>query len=99
MRLALAVIEVISELSTELVVRYFELWLLKLEGVLPPLQTQLPQALATKTSAFLKKHPSQLEGVILTSGERERLESVCHKLIEYHLEKDLKSQKILKKFI
>ncbi len=41
-RLSLAVLEATQKVSIDRVARYFELWLLKLEGVLPSLEAKLP---------------------------------------------------------
>ena len=96
MRLALAVIQASRKTSIDLVARYFELWLLKLEGVLPRLAGKLSPELAAKSEALLRKHPVQLADVNLTLEEGRRLENLCSQLIEYHLEKRLKAKTMLK---
>ena len=96
MRLALAVIQASRKTSIDLVARYFELWLLKLEGVLPRLAGKLSPELAEKSEALLRKHPVQLADVNLTLEEGRRLENLCSQLIEYHLEKRLKAKTMLK---
>ena len=96
MRLALAVIEASRKASIDLVARYLELWLLKLEGVLPRLEGKLSPELAAKSEALLRRHPLQLTDVSLTPEEGRKLEALCSQLIEYHLEKRLKAKTMLK---
>ena len=96
MRLALAVIEASRKVSIDLLARYLELWLLKLEGVLPRLENKLSPELAKKCEVLLRKHPIQLTDVHLTPGEGRRLETLCSQLVEYYLEKQLKARSMLK---
>jgi DNA repair protein RecO (recombination protein O) len=99
LRLALAVLEASHKVPLESLTRYFELWLLQLEGVLPLLAEKLPDDLASKSRKMMKLHPTELGGVTLSPGESKRLESLCSELIEYHLEKQLKAGKMLKQFL
>ncbi len=94
-RLSLAVLKASQELSIELLARYFELWILRLEGVLPPLDQKLTPELALKVSGMMKLQASELQTVELSPPECKRLESLCSELVEYHLEKRLKSRKFL----
>ena len=99
-RLTLAILEACQQqVRIEWIARYFELWLLKLEGVLPPLEKRLSSALVAKTQAMWKLHPSQLAILELTSEEGKTLETLSVELIEYHLEKPLKTRKVLKELL
>ena len=98
-RLSLAVLEASQKVPIDRVARYFELWLLKLEGVLPSLEEKLPSALATKVYALMKVPATELDTVQLSGEDYRRLESLSSQLIEYHLEKRLKTRKMLKKFL
>ena len=98
-RLSLAVLEATQKVSIDRVARYFELWLLKLEGVLPSLESKLPSALAEKVYAMMKVPAAELDTVQLSGEENRRLESLSSQLIEYHLEKQLKTKKMLKELL
>ncbi len=98
-RLSLAVLEATQKVPIDRVARYFELWLLKLEGVLPSLQEKLPPALAEKVYAMMKIPAAELDTVQLSGKENRRLESLSNQLIEYHLEKRLKAKKMLKELL
>ena len=98
-RLALAVLEASRTASVELLARYFELWLLQLEGVLPEFEGRLPGKLAVKSRMIMKLHPAELASLSLSPGEAKILDSLCGELVEYHLEKQLKARKILKQLL
>ncbi|MFQ5928456.1 MAG: DNA repair protein RecO [Acidobacteriota bacterium] len=98
-RLSLAVLQASRKAPIDLVARYFELWLLKLEGVLPGLEGKLPSALAAKTQDMMKLHPTQLHTINFSPAQSERLESLCGELVEYHLEKQLKTRKLLRELL
>ena len=98
-RLSLAVLEATQKVSIDRVARYFELWLLKLEGVLPSLEAKLPSKLAEKVYAMMKVPAAELDTVPLSGEENRRLESLSGQLIEYHLEKRLKTKKMLKELL
>lgn len=98
-RLALAVLEASQQVDIQWLARYFELWLLKLEGILPQLDQRLPSELAEKTRLLLKLHPSQLVNVDLSPPEVKTLETLSGELIEYHLEKKLKTRKMLQELL
>jgi hypothetical protein len=98
-RLTLAVLGAAEKVSVTMLARYFEFWLLRLEGVLPALDQLLPEKLATRASAMLRLHPSELENSDLSEGEIGQLESAAQRLIEYHLEKPLKAFKVLKELL
>lgn len=94
-RLILAVLGEIDKRPIELLARYLDLWVLRLEGVLPDLAELLPRELADKTSQLLKVHPSKLEPDTLSAGELKRLSRVAGGLLESHLEKRLKTRPML----
>ncbi len=98
-RLSLTVLEATQKVPIDRVARYFELWLLKLEGVLPSLKEKLPPALAEKVYAMMKVPAAELDTVELSGKENRRLESLSNQLIEYHLEKRLKTKKMLKQLL
>jgi len=98
-RLSLAVLEAVKEIPISLLARYFEFWILRLEGVLPALDTMLPEETAARALEMLKMPPSGLGEVKLSEGEMRQLESASERLIEYHLEKPLKARKILKELL
>ncbi len=98
-RLALAVLEALGTVPAPLVARYFELWLLRLEGVLPDLAGKLPAGLAAAAVAMLRDHPIRLDPESFDAGQLKRLERLTEELIEYHLEKRLKSKKMLKELL
>jgi len=94
-RLSLAVLQASQELPIELLARYFELWILKLEGVLPPLDQKLTPELALKVSGMMKLQVTEVETAGLSQQECKRLENLCSELVECHLEKRLKTRKFL----
>jgi DNA repair protein RecO (recombination protein O) len=98
-RLSLAVLAAIKEVPIPLLARYFEFWILRLEGILPGLDTLLPKALAVRTVEMLKKPPASLGTCDFSEDELQQLESVVERLIEYHLEKPLKARKILNELL
>lgn len=98
-RLSLSVLEATQKAPIDLVARYFELWLLKLEGVLPALEQKLPAGLAEKVYAMMKVPAAELDTVQLSRKENRKLESVSSQLIEYHLEKRLKTRKMLRELL
>ncbi|MEE8349576.1 MAG: DNA repair protein RecO [Acidobacteriota bacterium] len=98
-RLSIAVLKASQNIPINLLARYFELWILKLEGVLPPLETKLPPELVIKVGGMMKLQATELETVGLSSQECKRLESLCSELVEYHLEKRLKTRKLLRELL
>jgi len=99
MRLSLAVIAALEDVDASLLARYFEFWVLKLEGILPALDRLIPLPLAKKTFEWLKLPPIELGSIEWSADELERLERAAGKLIEYHLEKPLKAKKMLKEWL
>lgn len=98
-RLAAAVLGEFERAPIELLARYFELWLLKLEGVLPALEERLPRQLAERTQDMLRRHPSQLEADCLAPDELNRLRRLAERLLEAHLEKRLKTSRLLRELL
>lgn len=98
-RLTNAVLDAIGTAPVELLARYFEFWVLRLEGVLPPLDSLVPEELAKKTFRMLKRPPSELGEIALTDQELDQLASATEKLIEYQLEKPLKAKRMLKELL
>jgi len=98
-RLTLAVLGSLASVPVVHLARYFELWLLRLEGVLPDLASRLPEELALRSIAFMGRHPAELARDELTEGELKRLGRLSEELIESHLEKKLKSSRMLKELL
>jgi DNA repair protein RecO (recombination protein O) len=98
-RLTNAVLDAMGTAPTELLARYFELWLLRLEGVLPALNTVLSDELAGKAIGMLKLPPSEMAKVTMSDRENAQLASATEKLIEYQLEKPLKAKRMLKELL
>ncbi len=98
-RLSLAVLESVASVPIARLARYFELWLLRLEGILPDLATRLPGELASRTVKYMATPPHELAGDGLSRGELERLGRLSEELIESHLETRLKSRRMLKELL
>ena len=98
-RLVLAVLGEIQDKPILLLARYFEFWLLRLEGVLPALEERLPADLAARTMKLLRTSPSQLPEDLLAGDDLKRLEGLAEELIEFQLERRLKTKKMLKELL
>lgn len=98
-RLATAILDVYPEIPVRQLARYFELWLLKLEGVLPDFSSIMDEDLALKTLKILKNPPENLKNEPWNPSELRQLESTTQKLVEYHLEKPLKTVRMLKELL
>jgi DNA repair protein RecO (recombination protein O) len=98
-RLSQAVLGTAEDVSVSLLARYFEFWILRLEGVLPPLDHVLSTRLAERTVEMLRLPASQIESVDFSAEDMRQLEIATDKLIECHLEKPLKSRKMLKELL
>ena len=76
--------------------RYFEYWLLRLQGVYP----EARGTLSTEAMAFLAASrsvtPRQVGDVAVPRGALKELEQVHRALITMHLEKQLKSDRVLR---
>ncbi|RPJ51406.1 MAG: DNA repair protein RecO, partial [Acidobacteria bacterium] len=93
-RLALAVLDACATVPISLLARYFELWLLKLEGILPDLDRTFP-GIAEKLRTMMRLHPTEIDGSALSVDEMKLVEKQAGSLIESHLEKRLKSRVLL----
>jgi DNA repair protein RecO (recombination protein O) len=78
--------------------RYFEYWLLRLQGVY-----EMDRGLSDEAQAFLgaarTSSPCALGRVAVSRGALRELESAHRALIAMHLEKDLKSVRVLKEML
>lgn len=127
-RLVLAVLDHFDQVAADILARYFETWLLKLEGFWPdvgacsrcarPL-SQSGGRLQSEGSGFvcrrcgggsgtlitaeafqaietiLSAHPRQLAGVRWPTAVRRSIEALNLRLLQYHLEKPLKSYRFI----
>ena len=86
----------IAGVPTEPLARYFEYWLLRLQGVYPEARGTLsPGALAFLT-AVRSVPPHEVGGVPADARVLRELEAVHRALIATHLEKSLKSDRVLR---
>ena len=98
-RLGRSVIDALAAgAPVEALARYFEYWLLRLQGVYP---TQLDAlSLSDDALVFLRASarigPDRLGGLAPSPGALRELEAVHRTLIAAHLEKDLKSARVLR---
>lgn len=97
-RLGLAVLEAYTSVPVALLGRYFELWLLKLEGVLPEFDQAMP-GMAERLRGMMRVHPKEIGGFSLSDNEMKSLEKLTGSLIEGHLEKRLKSRVLLSQLL
>ena len=83
--------------SCEALARYFEYWLLKLEGVYPGIETL---DLSAEAIAFLQRSRrwTPRQATQQTTGQRalREIERTHHRLISMHLEKELKSARVIR---
>ncbi len=98
-RLALAVLDACQRVPVVGLARYLELWLLQLEGILPALDRLLPQESASKTREMMKRPPAKLSGEEWQDQELKSLGRLTNRLIESHLEKRLKTRKMLEEML
>lgn len=97
-RLGVSMVEAIaSGVPTEPLTRYFEYWLLSLQGVYPA--SRVP-SLSPAAQAFLtaarKIGPQELAGVTADRAMLRELESLHRSIISTHLEREPRSIKVLK---
>ena len=97
-RLGVSMVEAIAEgVPTEPLTRYFEYWLLSLQGVYPA--SRVP-GLSPEAQAFLnaarKVSPQELAGVTADRGMLRELEALHRSIIASHLEREPRSIKVLK---
>ncbi|HEY2905578.1 MAG TPA: DNA repair protein RecO [Vicinamibacterales bacterium] len=95
-RLGVSIVEAIAEgVPIEPLARYFEHWLLRLQGVY-----ELDDRMSDDARAFLASirtaSPSAVGGIAVSSRTLAELEAAHRALIAMHLEKDLKSARVLR---
>ena len=76
--------------------RYFEYWLLRLQGVYPEARGTLSGEAMAFLTASRSVTPQQVGGVPAARGVLKELEQVHRGLIAMHLEKHLKSDRVLR---
>ena len=76
--------------------RYFEYWLLRLQGVYPEARGTLSDGAVAFLAASRSVTPQQVGGVAVPRGVLKELEHVHRALIAMHLEKTLKSDRVLR---
>jgi hypothetical protein len=76
--------------------RYFEYWLLRLQGVYPESRGTLSDGALAFLSASRSVGPRQIGDVPVPRGVLKELETVHRALITMHLEKHLKSDRVLR---
>jgi DNA repair protein RecO (recombination protein O) len=85
--------------SVEALARYFEYWLLRLEGVYPPLDELVPK-LSPPALAFLRSAAQQTPAEIVATGTGTQvlreIEHVHDRLIAWHLEKEVRSARVVR---
>ncbi|GAB4241619.1 MAG: hypothetical protein Kow00109_17090 [Acidobacteriota bacterium] len=95
-RLALASLDALDAgVELRILARYMELWLLRLEGVLPEPAAALPPDLGRRCAAMMRRRPRELVEEQWNSADLQQLEEWTGRLIESHLEKPLKSRRFL----
>jgi len=76
--------------------RYFEYWLLRLQGVYPEARGTLSDGAIAFLAASRSVAPQQVGDVAVPRGVLKELETVHRALITMHLEKHLKSDRVLR---
>lgn len=96
-RLTLAVLEALQRgVEPKLLARYVELWLLRLEGLLPDPHGVLPRETAEWCKALMKLPPQELGNHRWEGSELNLVEGWTMRLIEGHLEKPIRARRLLK---
>jgi DNA repair protein RecO (recombination protein O) len=99
-RLGVSMVEALaSGVAPEPLTRYFEYWLLSLQGVYPPASVRA-EKLSAGALSFLdsarQTGPQDLGGVAVERSALRELESLHRSLIAMHLEREPRSIKVLK---
>ena len=81
---------------TEPLARYFEYWLLRLQGVYPEVRSTLSPDAVGFLTAVRSVPPHEVGGVPADTRVLRELENVHRALIATHLEKSLKSDRVLR---
>ena len=96
-RLGASMLEALaSGAPVEPLARYFEYWLLRLQGVYPEARGTLSAGAVAFLTASRSVAPGQLGDVPAERGMLRELENVHRALIAMHLEKTLKSDRVLR---
>ena len=96
-RLSTSVVEAMAAgVPIEALARYFEFWLLRLQGVYPEARGTLSDEAMAFLTASRSVTPQQVGGVPAPRGMLKELEQVHRALIAMHLEKNLKSDRVLR---
>jgi DNA repair protein RecO (recombination protein O) len=83
---------------TEPLARYFEYWLLRLQGVYPEVRSTLSPEAAGFLAAVRTVPPHDVGGVVVHDRVLRELETIHRALIATHLEKSPKSDRVLREF-
>jgi DNA repair protein RecO len=95
-RLGASVVEaMVAGVPIDPLARYFEYWVLRLQGVYEADPRLSEEALAFLTAAR-GLGPAAVGGITVSTGALRELESSHRALIRWHLEKDLRSTQVLK---
>jgi DNA repair protein RecO (recombination protein O) len=95
-RLGASMVDAIAAgVAIEPLARYFEYWLLRLQGVYEP-DVRLSDEARAFLGAARAVSPFALGGVAVSRGALRELEAAHRALIAVHLEKDLKSARVLR---
>ena len=102
-RLGASMVEALATgVPTEALSRYFEYWLLSLQGVYPPADVRAKK-LSVEAIRFLesarKVGPQQLAGVVVERSALRELEGLHRSLIAMHLEREPRSVRVLKEMM
>jgi DNA repair protein RecO (recombination protein O) len=96
-RLGASMLEALaSGAPVEPLARYFEYWLLRLQGVYPESQAGLSTAAVAFLAGSRTMPPQQVGSVPVEPGALRELENVHRTLIAMYLEKTLKSDRVLR---
>ena len=96
-RLGASMLEALSAgAPVEPLARYFEYWLLRLQGVYPESRGTLSDGAVEFLTTARSVSPQQVGGVLVAPQVLKELENVHRALISMHLEKTLKSDRVLR---
>ena len=96
-RLGVSMLDALTAgVPTEPLARYFEYWLLRLQGVYPEVRSNLSPDAVRFLTAVRAVPPHEVGGVPADARVLRELEGVHRALIATHLEKSLKSDRVLR---
>ena len=96
-RLGVSMLDALTAgVPTEPLARYFEYWLLRLQGVYPEVRSNLSPDAVGFLTALRAVPPHEVGGVPADARVLRELEGVHRALIATHLEKSLKSDRVLR---